>query len=391
VATKKPARIRFTDDHGYTHISVWDSDFADFIAAATLDPDGEITEQGEHQDGRPVKLSTADLMAARKWQLAQGGGHTEPEKKKAPDLAAQQMRRALKGRATLRPKKVKPLSARAQAKLDADLRGQGEDATQREWREAEAAGILDDDRRPHFLAEMQKVADWARPDAMRAIRESHGEREAEFRQGRAQRADHFLRHLSPPVYRPTAEQEARDKESAREWVDRQTGRRRAPVAPAPPPARGFTYTGPDGHKYLRLPPAELVPSFPSEGARQRSHEATEELRSWAAGEEATDARFREGLTARDVGRSELPGARAKAEAERLERRARFAPAPERRPVFAAPAVREVPSIPSIRVPRAPKVKGVRARREDRQTDLFPVNAEEKAALARLNRAIGKRR
>jgi hypothetical protein len=89
----------------------------------------------------------------------------------------------------------KKLTERQKDARDAQLRSQGEDEMRRRWREAEARGALEGEGRVHFLNEVQRWADDAKPDHMRTIRENLGEREAEFRQGIAQEASSFLRRV----------------------------------------------------------------------------------------------------------------------------------------------------------------------------------------------------
>jgi len=94
------------------------------------------------------------------------------------------------------------LSRTAEDKLFAELRGQGEDEMRRRWREAEAKGVLKrDPHRALFLREVEKTAEAARPANIERIRESMGEREAEFRQGLANEASSLLRRVFGNGYR----------------------------------------------------------------------------------------------------------------------------------------------------------------------------------------------
>jgi len=94
------------------------------------------------------------------------------------------------------------LSRTAEDKLFARLRGQGEDEMRRRWREAESKGILGrDPDRIFFLREVEKTAEGARPANIDRVRESMGEREAEFRQGLANEASSLLRRVFGNGYR----------------------------------------------------------------------------------------------------------------------------------------------------------------------------------------------
>jgi len=106
------------------------------------------------------------------------------------------------------------------AKVAARLRSDGEQEMRRRLAEVEQSGAIYGPGRHHVLAEFQRYADEAKPARMRVIRETLGDREAEFRQGIAQEAMRILRN--PPVRyeQPTQEQLDEGRREALAWARR---------------------------------------------------------------------------------------------------------------------------------------------------------------------------
>lgn len=83
-----------------------------------------------------------------------------------------------------------------QAALEYDLRMYGEQEARRRLQEViDNRMIFDDRRRPYIVQEMQRTAAYMKPDNMRRIRESMGDREAEFRFGLAFETSRQLKDL----------------------------------------------------------------------------------------------------------------------------------------------------------------------------------------------------
>jgi hypothetical protein len=109
-----------------------------------------------------------------------------------------------------------------QDKLERRLREHGEDAMRRDWNDAYKRGILfDPSRRHHYLAEVERIAADQRPERMRWLRENLGEREAEFRQGRAQEAAYLLRN--PPVKHSMTRAQKLESKLHQAFLDRPYG------------------------------------------------------------------------------------------------------------------------------------------------------------------------
>ena len=145
----------------------------------------------------------------------------------------------------------------------------------------------------------------------------------------------------------------------------------APMKQAPQ-TRGFTFINAEGHKILKLPSSSA--SFPSEAARQASYQKSADLARNMAGEEADDVRFRQGLRARDVGRSNLPGAHAKAEAERAARQASFSSSGKK-----TPASTRTVSMFDLG-PSKPVQKPKKAKKEKTQLTLWEIEALRKMGI-----------